>query len=368
MTATSTPADEESPPAAARSDRRDGIIGTFVVVPVAVLVGVAVVAFLSDDPGNAVRTFLTGSLEGRYQLGNTVARATPYLFTGAALAISFRVGVFNLGAEGQLYLGAAAGTWVAIVVDVAGPVTILAACVAGAIAGGLWGAVPGWLRAYYGTNEIVVTLMLNFVAVLFVGWLVSRPLADPGRPGFPQSERIPDGAQLPRLLAPSTLHVGIIIGVIVCVAGHLIFGRTARGFKLRMAGQSAEFSRYVGLPPERSILAGMAVSGAVAGLGGAVHILGDQLRLLDGFSPGYGFVGILVALLARNHLLGVPLAALFYSWILSGAQVMEEATDVPREAVSVVQAVLFLLVTASTFTVWIRRHTTARTQATGAAT
>jgi general nucleoside transport system permease protein len=336
-----------------RGGRRDALIGTLVVVVGAVLVGVVVVAFLSDEPGRAVRTFLTGSLDGRFQLGTTLARATPYIFTGAALALAFRVGVFNLGAEGQLYLGAAAGTWVAVGLGAPGPITIVVACLAGMVAGGLWGALPGWLRAYYGANEIVLTLMLNFVAILFVSWLVSNPLADPGRPGFPQSERIPEAARLPRLLSPSTLHLGIVVGVVSCVVLHLFVTRTARGFELRTSGQNPEFARYVGMRPERSMLTGMLLSGAVAGLGGAVHIIGDQLRLLDGFSPGYGFIGILVALLARNHLLAVPFAAVFYAWLVSGAQVMEERTDVPREAVSVVQGVLFLLVTASALTMWI---------------
>jgi simple sugar transport system permease protein len=332
--------------------RRDAIVGTLVVVLGAVLLGVGVVAVLSDEPANAVWTFLTGSLDGRFQFGTTLARATPYLFTGAALALAFRVGVFNLGAEGQLYLGAAAGTWLAVSLDTPGPLTVVAACAAGALAGGIWGAIPGWLRARHGANEIVLTLMLNFVAILFVSWLVSNPLADPGRPGFPQSESIPDAARLPRLLSPSTLHLGIVVGAVVCVLAHLLVTRTARGFELRTAGQNPEFARYVGMRPERSILFGMVLSGSVAGLGGAVHILGDQLRLLDGFSPGYGFIGILVALLARNHLLAVPLAAVFYAWLVSGAQVMEETTDVPREAVSVVQGVLFLLVTASAVTPW----------------
>jgi len=341
---------------AARPGRGDALIGTLVVVVGAVLVGVVVVALLSGEPRRAVWTFLTGSLDGRFQLGTTLARATPYLFTGTALALAFRVGVFNLGAEGQLYLGAAAGTWLAVGLDTPGPVTVVAACGAAAVAGGLWGAIPGWLRARHGANEIVLTLMLNFVAILFVSWLVSNPLSDPGRPGFPQSERVPESAQLPRLLTPSTLHLGIVVGVVLCVAGHLFLTRTARGFELCTAGQNPEFARYVGLRPERSILTGMVLSGAVAGLGGAVHILGDQLRLLDGFSPGYGFIGILVALLARNHLLAVPLAAVFYAWLVSGAQVMEETTDVPREAISVVQGVLFLLVTASALTSWLRRR------------
>ncbi|MAT06204.1 MAG: hypothetical protein CL424_14285 [Acidimicrobiaceae bacterium] len=333
-------------------------VGALIVVLAAVAIGVAVVALLSDEPAAAVDAMLTGPFDGRYQIGSTLARATPFIFTGAALALSFRVGVFNLGAEGQLYLGAAAGTAVAIRIDLAGPLTIVLATVAGALAGAAWAAIPGALRAYAGANEIVMTLMLNFVAILFVGWLLSGPLADPARVGFPQSESIPDDGRLPRLLEPSNLHLGFVIACVGCLVLHVALTRTSWGLGLRLSGENAEFATYVGLRPERSMLVGMLCSGAAAGMGGIVHILGDQLRLLDGFSASYGFIGILIALLVRNNLLLVPVAAVFYSWVISGAQVMEETTDVPREVVSVVQGVLFLLVTATAVTTYLRRRST----------
>ncbi len=330
--------------------------GALIVMIASVLIGVIVVALLSDEPAAAVDAMLLGPFDGRYQIGSMLARATPFVFTGAALALSFRVGVFNLGAEGQLYLGAAAGTAVAIEFDLGGPVTIVVACLAGAAAGAAWAAVPGALRAYAGANEIVMTLMLNFVAILFVGWLLSGPLADPERLGFPQSETIPVDRRLPRLLDPSNLHLGFVIACVGCLLLHLALTRTTWGLGLRLSGENPEFATYVGLRPRRSMLVGMLCSGAAAGLGGIVHILGDQLRLLDGFSASYGFIGILIALLVRNNLLLVPLAAVFYSWVISGAQVMEETTDVPREVVSVVQGVLFLLVTATALTAFFRRR------------
>ena len=358
MTLTAPDADTTAPPMTTNRSSTWGseLIGTGSIIVGAVALGVAVIAVLSDEPGEAVTAFLTGPFDDRFQIGSMLARATPLVFTGAAIAYAFRAGVFNLGAEGQLYLGAAAGTAVAVTFDGPGGLVIVAACAAGVVAGAAWAAIPGWLLAHYGTNEIVITLMLNFVAVLFVAWLVANPLADPGRIGFPQSERISEPFQLPRLLEPSALHVGLLVGVVVCVAGHVVLTRTVPGFRLRLAGQNPEFSRYVGHSPQRSIVGAMVVSGAVAGLGGIAHILGDQLRLLPGFSPGYGFTGILIALLARNQLLAVPVAATFYAWLLSGAQVMEETTDVPREAVSVVQGVLFLFVTATAVTAVLRRR------------
>lgn len=335
-------------------------VPTLATVAVSVLAGIVVVALLSDEPGHAVTTMLTGAFDGRYQIGSTLARSTPYLFTGAALAISFRVGTFNLGAEGQLVVGAAAGTAVATS-GWSGPLAVVAACLAGAAAGALWVTLPALLRAYAGASEIVVTLMLNFVATLLVAWLLAGPLGDPARRGFPQSETFPPGTRLGRMLAPSTLHVGFVLGIAVCVAGALMLRMTTAGFRLGAVGENPEFARTVGIDPARRIVSGMLLSGAIAGLGGIVHLLGDQLRLLDGFSPGYGLVGILIALLARNSLWFVPVSALFYGWIVSGAQLMEERTDVSREAVSVVQAVLFLLVTATFMAGWLARRRTAST-------
>lgn len=341
----------------------DATIATLFVAGAAVLLGTAVVAVLSSDPGGAVRVFLTGAFDGSYQIGTTLSLAIPYLFTGAALVVAFRTGVFNIGAEGQLYMGAVAGTAVATQLAGPGPVVIVGACLAGALAGGVWGAIPGVLRARYDAHEVVLTLMLNFIAILLVAWLVAGPLADPDRPGFPQSEPIPDDAGLPRLFPPSTLHLGILIGIGLCIALHLFLTRTRWGYELRMTGENPEFTRYVGLRPDRAIIIAMVLSGALAGVGGIIHVLGDQGRLLAGFSPGYGFVGILIALLARNQPLAVPVAAVFYAWLVSGAQAMEQTTDVPREAISVVQGVLFLLVTATAITMWQRRRRVAKTTA-----
>lgn len=333
---------------------RSEALSTLSIAAGSVAIGVLLIVVLSDEPGAAVSAFLFGPFDGSFRFGTMLARSIPFIFTGAALALSFRVGVFNLGAEGQLYLGAAAGTAVAVGVRPGGPIVIVLACLAGASAGAAWATIPGVLRAYAGANEIVITLMLNFVAILFVSWLLAGPLADPGRLGFPQSETIPTDSRLGRLLSPSALHLGIIIGIVVCIVAHFVLSRTSLGTEMRLSGENPEFARYAGLRPERSIVIGMIMSGAAAGVGGTVHILGDQLRLLDGFSASYGFIGILVALLVRNNLLLVPLAALFYAWLISGAQVMEETTDVPREVVSVVQGVLFLLVTATALTTWMR--------------
>ena len=313
----------------------------------AMLLGVVLILLVSDQPAASVRAFLLGPFDGTFQIGTMLARAVPYTFTGLAVALGFRAGVFNIGAEGQLYLGALAGTAVALTVPLPGPALIVASLGAAAVAGGLYGFLPGILRARWATNEIVTTLMLNFVAVLLVSWVVSGPLLDPGGLGFPQTAFLPDSARLPRFLPLSSAHLGLVIGILVCIAGHWLLTRTTLGYDMRIAGDNPAFLRYGGRSPQRAITASMALGGAMAGLGGIAVVMGEQGRLIDGFSTGYGFVGILIALLAGNRPLVIPIAALFYAYLTSGAAVMETVTDVPREVVTIVQGTLFLFVTVT---------------------
>lgn len=321
---------------------------TFATVLVAIgslLVGVVLIVLVSDAPALSVRAFLLGPFDGTFQIGTTLARSIPYMFTGLAVAVGFRAAVFNIGAEGQLYLGALAGTAVALQVSLPGPLLIVAALLAAAVAGGLYGFVPGILRAVWGTNEVVTTLMLNFVAILLTSFVIAGPLLDPDGLGFPQTAFVPDTARLPQLLPPSKLNLGLVLAVAACIAVHLLLSRTTFGYDIRIAGDNPEFLRYGGRSPTRAIAGALTLGGALAGLAGIAVVLGDQGRLIDGFSTGYGFVGILIALLAGNRPLAVPIAALFYAYLASGAAVMENVTDVPREVVTVVQGTLFLFVT-----------------------
>lgn len=318
---------------------------TVLVAAGAMLLGVLLIVLVSDQPLLSVRAFLLGPFDGTFQIGTMLARAIPYTFTGLAVAIGFRAGVFNIGAEGQLYLGALAGTAVALTVALPGPLLIAAAMGAAAAAGAAYGFVPGILRARFGTNEVVTTLMLNFIATLATGYVVAGPLLDPSGLGFPQTAFVPDAARLPQLLPPSRLNLGLLIGLAACALTHWLLGHTTFGYDLRVAGDNPAFLRYGGRSPARAIAGAMTIGGAMAGLAGIVVVLGEQGRLIDGFSTDYGFVGILIALLAANRPLVIPLAALFYAYLASGAAVMENVTDVPREVVTIVQGALFLFVT-----------------------
>lgn len=336
--------------------RFNDAVGTIVVALFAVFAGVVLIAFLSNDPSSTVRLFLLGSFDGKFRIGTALALSTPLLFTGAAVVVASRAGIFNLGVEGQMYFGAAMGTWVATSQNLPGFVVILLSVIGGALAGAAFAALPGYLKAFYQADLVVMTLMLNFVSIKSIEWLVNGPLRDESKSNFPQSKPIPGNVELPRLLEPSSLHLGFILGIIICFSAHFLLMKTSFGLRFRIVGENSEFARYVGIQPYSRVFIGMLVSGMIGGLGGALHILGDQHRLVGGFSPGYGFTGVLIAVLARNNFLLVPVAAICYSWILSGAQIMEESTDVPREAVSVIQAILFFLITSTVITQWIQHR------------
>lgn len=331
------------------------LVAVALTVVLALAVGFVVVALTSEEPVDAYRQLLTAAFSSRYRFGNFLERAVPLLFTGLAVAVAFRVRVFNIGAEGQLYAGALAAALVGMAAGLPPGVHPLAGLLAGAVAGALFALVPAYLRARWQANEVVLTLMFNYVATLGVAYLLSGPLRDP-RSGYIQTPPVQPSAVLPGIFPPSRLHAGLLLALALVVAVWWYLFRTSRGYALRMVGLNPEFSAYGGIDTARAVLEAMLVSGALAGLAGAVEVLGIHHRLIAGFSPGYGYTGIVVALLARSHPLAVAPAALLYAYLETGAVIMERATDVPQELVTLVQGVLFLLVTASALLAPVRRR------------
>lgn len=322
--------------------------GVLLTVLLALTIGFVIVLITSNEPVEAYRIFLTGALSNKARFGNFLERAIPLTFTGLAAALAFRVRVFNIGTEGQFYLGALGGTLVALFVPMPTGLHTAAAMLAGAAAGALFAAIPGYFRAYWGADEIVTTLMMNFIATLGVSYLLVNQLRDT-RSGYTQTVSIMETAHLHRFFPPSRLHVGFFVGLLLALGFWYLLFHTTRGYQLRMSGLNPDFATYGGIKTENQIFYAMLLSGAAAGLGGAVEILGTHHKLIINFSPGYGFTGIIVALLARNHPLLVPVAALFYAYLDAGAVIMERSTDVSHELVSVIQGVLFLFVTAQAF-------------------
>jgi simple sugar transport system permease protein len=313
---------------------------------------IAIVAALSalagHDPVHVLGALWRGSLGSRYAIFSaTLVRATPLILTGLAVAIAFTAGVMNIGAEGQLLAGAAAATTVGLVTGEASTwLTVPLALTAGAVAGAAWASVPGWLRRRFGVLEFISTIMMNFVALYLVGYLVRGPLQEP-LGIYPQSSPLPEGARLP-LLGDSRLHVGFLLAL-TCAAGTWWTLRsTAAGFRIRVIGANPDAARSAGLiDVGRTTFRTFLVSGALAGLAGAVEVAGVTYSLYENLSPGYGYTAIAVALVGALHPLLTAASAVFFGALEAGAAAMQRDAGVPSVLATVVEAALILLLLAA---------------------
>jgi simple sugar transport system permease protein len=271
----------------------------------------------------------------------------PLLLTGLAVALAFRAGVWNIGAEGQLYAGAVAAVWVGLNAGslpawLAAPAALLAA----ALAGAAWAGVPALMKLRLGVGEVITTLLLNFVAINLSAWLVHGPLQEP-RGVFPQTASIAESAQLPALVPDSRLHVGLALGLVLAAALWAGLTFTRKGFLVRAAGGSPEAARIAGRAPLKRLVAGVfLVSGALAGLAGGVEITGVTYALYENLSPGHGYTAIAVALLAGLHPLGVVVTAFLFGVLEAGASAMQRSAGVPAAWVNAIQALVILSVLA----------------------
>jgi len=328
----------------------------------ALVVSGVILILLGYNPLPIFELLLIEPFRSLSNIGGVLERMVPLLLAGLAVAAAFRAGVFNLGVEGQLYLGAFAAAWVGFTLAAPGPVQIVAAMAFSALVGALFALIPGVLRAYFNANEIVTTIMLNYVAINLASWLVTGPFKAPNV-GSADSEAIAATARLGRFLPVSRAHIGLFIALALAVGLYLLLYRTTIGYELRMTGANSRFAQYGGVSVPKTILIAMLVSGCLGGLVGGVEVLGIQYRFRSGFSPGYGFDGITVALLARVEPLAMPLAALLFAVLRSGSSIVGVRSDVGREVVDVLQSIIILFVTAEGLWYFVRRRRAQRENA-----
>jgi simple sugar transport system permease protein len=273
----------------------------------------------------------------------TLLRATPLILIGLAVSFAFRSGALNIGAEGQFYAGAIAATWTGVhAAGLPAPVAVCAVLLAGCIAGSAWGAVPAWLRLRFGVLEVISTLLLNFVAESLVSWMVTGPMQE-ARHAYPQSDPIAAGAHLP--LLTGRLHLGFLLALVLAGLLWLFFARTRLGFEFRAAGAGPRAAETVArIPVTRRLAQALLVSGAIAGVAGAVEVSGVSFALFQNLSPGYGFTGIAVALLARLDPRGVVASGILFAALEAGAAGMQRDAGVPSVVVYVVEAVVIIAV------------------------
>jgi ABC-type uncharacterized transport system permease subunit len=321
------------------------------IIAVALGLGVLVIGLEAAgyDARSALSALWSGAFGSWYAFTSaTLVRAVPLTLIGLGIAIAFRAGAFNIGAEGQFYAGAIAATWVGL--HVAGRPGLLAAGVlllTAALAGAAWVAVPVWLKLRFGVIEVISTLLLNFVAEALVSLMVLGPLQERDRI-YPQSDAIAESARLP-LLPGTRLHAGFLLALIAALILWFLFSRTLWGFRLRAVGlgpRAAEVSG--GIDSQRMGAAALLLSGAMAGLAGGVEVSGVSYALFQNLSTGYGFTGIAVALLGGLHPVGVVLAGVMFGALEAGAGAMQREAGVPAVAVYVVEAVIIIVALLAT--------------------
>jgi general nucleoside transport system permease protein len=319
----------------------------------AVALGLAVLAgwleLAGFDAGSALRALGAGAFGSWYNFASvTLVRSVPLILTGLGIAIAFRAGAFNIGAEGQFYAGAIAATWVGLhLTEVPGAVALPLLVLTATIAGAAWIAVPVWLKLRFGVTEVISTLLLNFVAELLVSLLVQGPLKE--RAGiYPQSDAIAETARMP-LLGTSRLHAGFLLAMAAVLLLWYLFARTVWGFRLRAVGLGPRAAEVSGrIDSTRIAAAALFCSAALAGLAGGVEVSGVSYALFQNLSPGYGFTGIAVALLGGLHPLGVLVSGIFVGALEAGAGAMQRDAGVPSVAVYVVEAVIIVVALLAT--------------------
>lgn len=333
-------------------------IGNAMLVPVlaifvALVLGGVVMLLVRANPVVAYIGLFQGAFGSPKAISETLVWATPYIFAGLGVAFAFKGGLFNIGAEGQLAIGATVAAWLGFALPkllgtplpalVHLPIVIVGGCLGGA----LWGAIPGWLKARTGAHEVINTIMLNYIALLLIGFLLNGPFKDPSPTNvIARTPEITLSARIPVLLPGYRVHWGFVLAIGMAVLVWWLLYRSTLGYEVRAVGASPDAAKYAGMRVGWLFVVTMGISGFLAGMAGVVEVAALNYRHELSFSVGYGFEAITVALLARNNPFGVILAALLVGGMRNGATQMQFVSQVPVDIISVIQALILLFVAA----------------------
>jgi len=318
-----------------------------VAILMAFVVGAIVLQLTGYSPVEAYGAMLRGAFGDTYGIGQTLTHATPIIFTALAFLFAFKSGLFNIGAEGQFLVGALGAAIVGISFErLPAVVHVPLALLVGAIAGGLWGFIPAFLKTRFGAHEVITTMMLSYVALYLTGYMVNYPFKAPG--WVAQTVPISPSAALPRILPPTQLSASIFVAGLLTLGTQYVLRKTTFGFEIRATGLNPDAAQNAGINVDRKLILALVVSGAIAGLGGSGEILGVHRRFIEGFSPGYGWDGLAVALVGGNNPYGAVLAAVLFGALRSGGMIMTRATGVPLDIVFLLRALVILFVAAPT--------------------
>jgi len=315
----------------------------------ALLVSAGVLLLQGTSPITAYLALGEGAFGTQTAIIETLIKTTPFILGGLGIALAFRGGLFNIGVQGQLFMGSIFAVIVGFSIEAPPIIHISLAMLAGMVGGGLWAAIPGYLKARNGAHEVITTIMLNFIAARIIAWAISPtgPLRAP-RTVVPETPSVLESARLPILIADTRLHAGIIIALIAAFVVYWLLWRTVAGFEIRTVGANPSAARYAGINVERNIVLTMVISGMLAGLGGAIQVLGlAPYNFTTGFNVGLGFDSIAVAVLGGIHPFGVVLAAFLFGAMDAGARLMQLRTKVPIDIITITQGLILAFVAAN---------------------
>ncbi len=327
-------------------------------VVVALLISAGMLILLKADPLAAYSAMVTGAAGSVSGITQSLVKATPLLLVGLGICIAFRANVINIGGEGQIIIGALVATWFPLTFHTwPGWLLIPSTLLVGFIGGAVWGFVPGILKARMNVNEILSTIMMNSIAQQLMNLLLHGALMDPSGIAagtyLAQSARLPQQVWLPRLVPQTLLHAGAILAVILAVLVYIFLWRTTIGYRIRAVGLNPDASRYSGINVPLYQALSMTLAGGFAGIAGAIEVIGVQHRLLDGITSGYGFTGIVAALLGSLHPLGLIPASILFGGLLVGAAQMQRTVQVPSSLITAILGLVVLFVSGSAL--WARR-------------
>ncbi|MBU0927728.1 MAG: ABC transporter permease [Spirochaetes bacterium] len=324
------------------------VVRTGLAILIALVIALVIILVVSDDPGDALYKFLLGPLGSFRHFGNVIELMIPLVFTGIAISIMFSAAQFNLGAEGGFFIGAIATAFVAIKFNLPPVIHPIVAILFGSLVGSLFCGIPAVLKVKWGASELVSSLMFNYIAFFFGLFLINYYLRDASA-GAMVSFLFKPTALLPKLVPKTRISVGIFAAVALVAVAALFMQKTRWGFRIRLTGANAKFSQYSGIDTNAVVVYSQVIGGFIAGLGGSIELLGMYTRFSWQNLPGYGWDGVIVAILARNNPLFVPIAAFFLAYLRIGADIMSRYSDVPNEFVALIQGTIIILIAASSF-------------------
>ena len=319
------------------------VLTPLISVLLAFALGGLLLILLGYNPLEAYAMLFRGAFGSTNRICETLVKAAPLMILALGISIAFKSQIWNIGGDGQFTIGAIFSIWVALNVGLPpvllAPLTFLAAFAGGAF----WGGIAGLLKSRFKANEVITTLMLNYIALYILGWLVLGPMMDPAGHGFPQTQLVGESLRMPILIAHTRLHGGIILALVMVVLTYF-FWRTTLGFRIELVGKSVKVARYAGVNVPRTMVLTMVLSGGMAGIAGWCEVFGIHYRLLDNLAARYGYLAIVVALLADLNPIGIIVSAFFFSALMVGGATMERLAGIPFSLVDIIEGLVIIFV------------------------